>query len=92
MAGVIGEANQSKAGLMPTNALFNMGNIGETDLSNIRNGFGYQTRFDAGQAGAFLTFGNIAPLQIKAGYDGSWIKFRIYDPTKNAFTDWKSLI
>lgn len=89
---MIGEASQSKTGLMPTNALFNMGNIAEADLSGVRNSYGYQTRFDGGQAGTFLTFGNIAPLQIKAGYDGSWIKFRIYDPTKNTFTDWKSLI
>ena len=92
MAGLIGEASQNKAGLMPTNALFNMGNIGEKELSGVRNGYGYQTYFDAGQAGTFVTFGNVSPLQIKACYDGSWIKYRIYDPTKGAFTAWKSLI
>ena len=92
MAGIIGNASSSKAGLMPADALFNLGNIGEKQLSGVYNSFGYQTYFDGGQAGTFVSLGSIAPLQIKAGYDGSWIKFRIWDPTKNVFTDWKSLI
>lgn len=89
-------ATQEKKGLMSKNGIIGTGMIPDGfNPDDLGNCFGYQGSADGGSgaAGPILSIrpSEATGFQIKANYDGGYIKYRTKNPVTGEWTKWKQI-
>lgn len=90
--GAMPVATETTKGLMPANGIIPISTEQAGDLLNTGSTFGYSHQEDgSGLYGIFLSIKQNSVFQLKASFDGSALKFRVYNQTKQEWSSWKSI-
>lgn len=90
--GAMPVATETTKGLMPANGIIPISTEQAGDLLNTGSAFGYSHQEDgSGLYGIFLSIKQNSVFQLKASFDGSALKFRVYNQTKQEWSSWKSI-
>lgn len=87
-------ATQEQNGLMNKNGLIIRSDMGQNNLENVGTtcGYTYADGDGSGIPGPFFSIkGGVSCIQLKANYQGSMLRFRVYNQVDEVWSKWKSI-